>query len=178
MPIAPGSPGKRVAPDGRTRFYFLENVDGELPVDNVPAITISELADFNDLSTYTPKGGWSGSPSFAKVSGGDVTTRFTGKSQGTWEFDPTWQLYLQNPDNEAFELFAPHGKTGLLLHFWGLTIGTAPAAGAAYYAFHVETTTPVPIPATENENEKFSLDPAILEEPVYDGTLVAGGGGG
>ena len=173
-PIAPGNPARRVKPDGRRRFHFIDESDDTV-VTNLAAVTTAMLAESHDLSRYTPKDGWSGTPTFNKVANTDVTEVFDAEDQGTWSFSPTWQLYIQVQDeNHSFELFSPAGLVGVLLEFWGLDLNTAPTEGDAYYAYRMRTSIPVPVPATTNENQRFSLDPAVLQAPEFSGTLVAG----
>jgi hypothetical protein len=172
MPIAPGNPGQRLAHDGRHRYYWLPDVEGDVAVSDVAAITVSELGDANDLSRYVPKDGLQGTPSFNRIPSTDVTEVFDAEQMGTWSFSPTLQLYMQQPDNNAFELFA-FGDKGLFIDFPFVAQGADPEAGDVYYAYRLETSAPVPLPFTTNEKQRFQLEASVLSAPVYDGTLVA-----
>lgn len=172
MPIAAGNPGQRLSHDGRHRYFWIPDTDGELTPVDIAAITVTELAAGEDLSRYVPKDGFQGTPSFNRVPSTDVTEVFDAEQMGTWSFQPQLQMYMQQPDNNAFELFS-FGDKGLWLDFPFIAVGAAPAEGDAYYAFHIETSAPVPLPFTTNAKQRFQLDVSVLQAPIYDGTLAA-----
>lgn len=175
MPIAAGSPQQRITHDGRHRYYWGANVAGELPVADIEAITVTELATLEGLSKYFPKDGVTGTPSFNRVPNTDITSTFDGEGMGTWSFQPEFQLYMQHPDNLAFDYFnTPANLNGLFVDFPFIDLGADPTTGDAYYAYRLELSIPVPLPFATNERQRFSMSAAAQDEPVYTGTLAAG----
>lgn len=174
-PIAQGTPSQRVTHDGRHRYFWFADDDGELAVTSVLAITVAELATAEPLSRYAPKDGVQGTPSFNRVPNTDITSTFDAEGMGTWSFQPEIQLYIQHPDNLAFDYFAnPANRVGLFVDFPLIALGGNPAAGDGYYAYRLELQTPVPLPYATNERQRFQLSAAAIDEPVYAGTLAAG----
>jgi len=170
MPIAEGKAAKRIVHDGNHRYLWLKEVDGETAVSSVEAVTVTELGTFDDLSKYTPKDGVQGTPTFNRVSTADITSTFDSEKMGTWSFSPTFQLFIQHPDNLAFSLFT-QGDIWLFLDFY--TSAAAPVSGDPYYAMRFEVSTPVPLPFVTNENQRFQMEAAVQVEPVYTGIVAA-----
>ena len=170
MPIAEGNAAQRIVHDGNHRYLWLKDVEGVTPVVSVSAVTVAETDTCDDLSKYTPKDGVQGTPTFNRVPNTDITSTFDGEKMGTWSFSPTFQMYIQNPDNLAFSLFS-QGDTWLFLDFY--TSSADPVGGDPYYAMRFEVGTPVPLPYTTNENQRFQLEVAVQIEPIYTGIVAA-----
>lgn len=176
--IPVGNPAQRPSHDGRHRYFWFPNDDGDLAVANLVAVTLPELTDDSaHLSRYFPKDGVQGTPSFNRVENTDVTSTFDSEGFGTWSFQPEFQLYKQSPDDNAFVFFSdPANRSGLFLDFPTVEVGQElPSAGDEYYAYRLDLSPPVPVPNTTNAKQRFQLSAAVEEEPVYTGVLVAGG---
>ena len=166
-----GNPSARLSHEGRHRHYWTDTI-----IDNLAVVDLSLLtaADTFDFSRYVPKDGVTGDPTLNNVESDDITEVFNSQGAGDWSWEPELSLYMQDPEkgDQAFDYFR-YGRMGTWIELWAAD-ENSPKDGDAAYVRLVESHVPVPLPFTRNQRQRFRLKLAIVSQPEFAATVVAG----
>jgi hypothetical protein len=168
---AVGNPGQRIAFEGKVRHYFYL---GE--IGNKAAPTVGELTDPTtlDASRYVPKDGMSGDPTFQRIPSTDITEVFDAEQMGSWGEQIEFQMYVQDPDDDAFDFFDTNQYATMTHVMLFNADGDSPSDGDRCRVRTIETSVPVPLPHAPNTKQRFRLACASLSAPEFNATVVAG----
>jgi hypothetical protein len=170
----PGVPAQRIAYEGKIRAYFVPVAsDGTGGIANPDAPTVAELTDSNtfDASLYCPKDFLTGDPTQNMVESGDITSPFDAQQVGSWGEALTTEMYIQDPDNDAYDYFNYLDIFDFVYIY--TADGDSPKDGDKAVTRRVEVHEPIPLPPTVNAKQRFRMPLAVLQEPSYKATVVA-----
>lgn len=155
----------RIVFDGNYHVYWLA-----APPANPAAPTTTEISTGVDLTPFVPKDGFNPGVTNNRVTGGDLSTKFTDESMGTWSSQLAVTAYLDSVSgsNTAYTTLVA-GATGALV----VTPFAAAATGVKAYVWpDVECGQPVPMQTAENTRQKFTADMAVRKAPVFNAAVA------
>lgn len=170
---AAGTSAQRLAHEGRHRYLVVPYTTDPATIADPDAPTVAELTDAEvfDISRYCPKDWLSGDPTENYVPNDDVTELYDAQDVGSWAEQLTAEMYLQSPDNNAFDYFA-YGATFWLVDLYDNANGADPVEGDLATVRLVRVHDPKPLPYTRNAKQRFRMGLAVLEAPSYKATVT------
>lgn len=174
---AVGDPTQRFAHEGSHKYLVRKLGTGEAASDviaNFAAPTVAELEDAEmfDISRYMPKnGGLTGDPNEQYIDSSDQSETFDAQQVGSFGWQPTLELYMQHPDNNAFDYFS-YGDIFVWVDIYTAD-ADSPKDGDACVVALLECHQPKPLTFATNEKQRFRMGCAVQEEPAYDAVVVA-----
>lgn len=167
----PGQSEQRYAHEGN-HIFLVVPLEG---ISDPAAPTVAELTDTEvfDVTRYVPKtNGVAGDPTENYIDSGDVSSEFDSQQVGSYGEQLTLQMFMQRPDNNAYEFFT-YGDTFYFVDIYNAA-GSDPADGDEAVVRKVECHQPKPLPFAPNEKQRFQMGLAVLEKPEYAAVVVAG----
>ena len=156
----------RLVFDGNYKVYWLDSAPA-----SASAPTAAEWAAGTDITSYLTKDGFAMNITNNKVTGGDLSTKFTGQDQGTWTADGTITAYMDDSDDggTAYSTLTDFAAGAIIVSPFG-----DPATGDLVYVFPgVALGVRAPMAPAENTQQKFSVAIACTDEPVLDAAMAA-----
>lgn len=173
---AVGDPTQRFAHEGSHQYLVRKLESGEKASDviaNFDAPTVDELEheDFFNVSRYMPKnGGLSDDPTENYIDSADQSETFDAQQVGSFGWQPTLELYMQKPDNNAFDYFS-YGDIFVWVDIYTADADSPKDGDFAVVAL-LEAHEPKPLNFATNEKQRFRMGCAVQEEPAYKATVV------
>lgn len=173
---AVGDPTQRFAHEGKHKYLVRKVPAGTAPstiIANFDAPTVDELTheDFFDVTRYMPKnGGLTGDPTEQYIDSADQSETFDAQQVGSFGWQPTVEMYMQHPDNNAFDYF-DYGDIVVYVDIYTADADSPKDGDAAVVAL-IECHTPKPLTFATNEKQRFRMGCAVQEEPSYKATVV------
>jgi hypothetical protein len=155
----------RIIFDGNYHVYWLA-----APPANPSAPTVAEITAGIELTAMIPKDGFNPGVSNNRVSGGDLSTKFTDESMGTWSSQLEITAYLDSvtANNLAYNTLADFA-TGAIV----VTPYAARATSVKALVWpDVECGVRVPMQTGENQRQKFTANLAVRAEPKMNATVA------
>jgi hypothetical protein len=156
----------RIVFDGNYHVYWLASAPA-----NAAAPTMAELNAGVDITGFIPKDGFNPGVTNNRVTGGDLSTRFTDESMGTWSSQLEITAYRDsvNSSDTAFNTLTDFAAGAIVVCPF-----EAKVAGANAMTWpDVELGLRKPMQTAENTRQKFSVDVAVRREPNMDATVAA-----
>jgi len=151
-------------------------VEDPTPSIAVPdAPTVSELtsAEAFDVSKYCPKNWLTGEPTENTVPNDDVTETYDAMDVGSWSESLTAEMYMQDPDNNAFDYFS-YGDTFWIVDLYTNLLGADPVQGDPAIVRLCRSHEPKPLVFTSNEKQRFRMGLAVIQAPAYKAIVASG----
>ena len=156
----------RLVFDGNYKVRWLDAAPA-----NPAAPTAAEWAAGTDLTAFLAKDGFTMNIKNATVTGGDLSTSFSGQNQGTWTADGTITAFMDGVTGggTAYETLTDFAAGAIIASPFG-----APATGDLVYVFPgVELGVRAPMAPAENTQQKFAVAVVATIEPVLDAAMAA-----
>lgn len=155
----------RVVFDGNYHVYWLA-----APPANPAAPTTAEITAGVDLTAYIPKDGFNPAVSNNRVSGGDLASKFTDESMGTWTSQLAITAYLDSVagSNTAWNTLTDFATGAIVVCPFA-----AAATGVKSMVWpDVELGQRIPMQTGENTRQKFQADVAVRKQPNMAATIA------
>lgn len=156
----------RLVYDGNYHAYWLDAAPA-----SATAPTMAEITAGTDITVFLTKDGFNPNVTNNRVTGGDLSTKFTDQSMGTWTAEGSLTFYLDaaSGGNTAWDTLGDFA-TGCLI----ITPFAAAASGGSAYVFpDVELGVRAIQQTAENARQKATVNFACRQEPALDATVAA-----
>lgn len=155
----------RLVYDGNYKVFWLAAKPA-----NTSAPTTTEISAGTEITAYLTKDGFNPNVTNNRVTGGDLSTKFTDESMGTWSAQLAVTGYMDDgaSANVLWDTLAD-GASGCII---ACPFG-APATGDLAHVFpDVECGVRQLLATAENARQKFTVEMAVRAEPVLDAAVA------